>query len=95
MITHEHERRRKNAVRAPDIKLAQIDRLGLLALVQQNASDQVSGNDEKYTHPGGGKLEKAAGSMSALGHVAEHDEDDRNRPQAVERWNALHIRILP
>ena len=76
-------------------KTPQINRLRLFPLTHQNASDQISGNDEKYAHSGGGEVVKHAGSVSALGHVAEDDEDNGNRPQAIERWNPLHIRILP
>jgi hypothetical protein len=84
----------KDTVCAPDIKLAQIDGLRLLALTQQNAGDQVARNDEKYAHAGGGELVEDAVSVSAFGQVAEDNESNRNRSQAVERWNALHLGIV-
>jgi hypothetical protein len=68
----------------------------MLPLLKQYLGDQVSGNYIKHVDAEVGIVfPEKLWAMQSPRQMASDDQQNRNRPQAVERWNALHIRILP
>ena len=91
---HVNAGRWQYSVGTPDIKLTKIDGGCLTVFVEQEASDQVAGDDEKNLHPRKRVVGHEQRNHLHVREVPKTDQRDGYRAQTVERRDPFHCSSL-